>query len=197
LKRIAVVLFDGFETLDAAGPIEVFGQVQAEQIETECCSLYGGLIRSSQGFEVSTSCFKKAAGADAVLVPGGMGTRALALDAQYVAALKEFVEPAAYILTVCTGSALLARTGLLDGRQATSNKMAFSWAVSQGPDVDWQCRTRWAKDGRFYTSSGVSAGIDMALAFVADVFGNDAAEETARRIEYCWNNDSKNDPFAV
>ena len=97
---------------------------------------------------------------------------------------------------MCTGSALLARTGRLDGRPATSNKIAWDWVVQQGPRVRWQRRARWVDDGDVLTSSGVSAGMDMALALIARLNGHDMAVAAARNMEYIWNEDALNDPFS-
>ena len=98
--------------------------------------------------------------------------------------------------TVCTGSALLARTGLLDHRPATSNKLAWDWVVQQGPQVQWVRQARWVDDGDILTSSGVSAGIDMALSLIARLHGREMALTSARNMEYIWNEDAENDPFA-
>jgi transcriptional regulator GlxA family with amidase domain len=98
--------------------------------------------------------------------------------------------------TVCTGSALLARTGLLDGRPATSNKIAWDWGVQQGPRVKWMRQARWVDDGNIVTSSGVSAGIDMALGLIARLHGRDMALASARYMEYRWHEDAADDPFA-
>lgn len=114
----------------------------------------------------------------------------------FLASLATAARQAQYCLTVCTGSALLAKTGLLDGLQATSNKRSFAWVKAQRPQVQWQAQARWCVAGKFYTSSGISAGLDMALGFVADCCGEVKAEETARRIEYIWHKDSNADPFA-
>ena len=86
---------------------------------------------------------------------------------------------------------------MLDGRQATSNKRAWQWVTSLSAQVNWVKKARWCADGRFYTSSGVSAGTDMALAFIADRHGEATAEEIAQHIEYRWHNDAGDDPFAV
>jgi transcriptional regulator GlxA family with amidase domain len=99
------------------------------------------------------------------------------------------------VLTVCTGSALLARTGLLSGRRATSNKRAFDWVVEQDRGVLWKRKARWIRDDKYYTSSGVSAGIDMTLGFVGDRHGTETAERISKGIEYLWNRDSGYDPF--
>jgi transcriptional regulator GlxA family with amidase domain len=110
--------------------------------------------------------------------------------------LKEAAENACHVLTVCTGSALLASTGLLKNRRATSNKLAYDWVISQDSDVLWQRKARWTVDGKYYTSSGVSAGIDMAFGFLCDMHGEAAASEIAHRIEYVRNPDRKMDLFA-
>ncbi|PYN15793.1 MAG: hypothetical protein DME05_10615 [Candidatus Rokuibacteriota bacterium] len=98
--------------------------------------------------------------------------------------------------TVCTGSALLARTGLLDGRPATSNKIAWDWVTQQGPRVLWKRKARWVDDGDVLTSSGVSAGIDMALSLIARLHGREMALTSARNMEYVWHESPEDDPFA-
>jgi len=98
--------------------------------------------------------------------------------------------------TVCTGSALLARTGLMDGRPATSNKIAWDWVLKQGPRVLWKRKARWVDDGDLVTSSGVSAGIDMTLALIARLHGRDMAVSAARNMEYVWHESPEDDPFA-
>lgn len=99
------------------------------------------------------------------------------------------------VMSVCSGSALLAKAGLLDGRKATSNKRYFSIASDQGPKVNWIRQARWVDDGDRVTSSGVSAGIDMALAVVGRLYGTKTAETIADSCEYQWHRDADNDPF--
>ena len=101
-----------------------------------------------------------------------------------------------YLITVCTGSALVARSGVLDGRKATSNKRSWEFAISQRPNVDWVHKARWVKDGNIYTSSGVSAGIDAFFQLIEDVCGSQMADEVAGIQEYRREKDSLNDPFA-
>ena len=100
------------------------------------------------------------------------------------------------VMSVCTGAALLARAGLLDGRRATTNKRAFAWPVSQGPYVNWIRQARWIEDGKFVTSSGISAGIDMALAVIGRRYGGETAGDIAAAMEYEWHRDAHWDPFA-
>ena len=94
------------------------------------------------------------------------------------------------------GAALLARAGVLDDRRATTNKLAFDWVVSQGPRVTWVRKARWVEDGKFVTSSGVSAGIDMALAVVAKTVDAGTASQAARVMEYTRHTNPDDDPFA-
>ena len=193
-ERIGVVLFEAFETLDVFGPVEILGRFK-EAYTLQFVSLEGGLIRSSQGVNVMTERWKDVAPFDILLMPGGAGTRRLVDDKEMLGALKVGAEAARWVLTVCTGSAVLARTGLLDGRRATSNKRAFEWVTAQRSAVCWVRKARWVKDEKFYTSSGVSAGIDMALAFIGDRRGKEEAIRTAQEIEYVWQQEEKTDLF--
>jgi transcriptional regulator GlxA family with amidase domain len=194
-KKLNVILFEGFETLDAFGPVEVIGRIPENQYEIEHFSMKGGLIRSSHNVHVNTKPFTETA-PGCMLVPGGAGMRLLQSDAEFLECLKKIISCSEYVLSVCTGSVLLAAAKALDGRKATTNKMVFDNLTPLYPAVEWIRKARWVKDGKFYTSSGVTAGIDMALDFAADRHGLAAAEFTAKTIEHIWNKDSGNDPFA-
>jgi transcriptional regulator GlxA family with amidase domain len=97
---------------------------------------------------------------------------------------------------VCTGSAVLAAAGLLDGYRATSNKAAFAWVREQSGTVDWIAAARWVQDRDRWTSSGVAAGMDMAAALLADLFGTDVARGATTRAELEVREDPSWDPFA-
>ena len=205
IRRVAVVLFDGFTVLDAYGPVQAFAACRRNNPDGTRQRFYDvftlgmqpGLARSDQG--PATEVSYTLAGAppwDVLLVPGGQGTRKLVDDEAFVGWLRQASERSPITATVCTGAALLARTGLLDGRKATSNKLAWDWVLAQGPRVGWQRRARWVDDGNIVSSSGVSAGTDMALALVERLNGRDMAEIAARNMEYVWNQDATNDPFA-
>ena len=99
-------------------------------------------------------------------------------------------------MSVCSGSAILAKAGVLDGRRATSNKLFFSLATDQSANVTWLEQARWVEDGKFFTSSGVSAGTDMALGVIAKLYGRPHAERVAMMTEYEWQADSTRDPFS-
>ncbi len=191
---INFLLFDDFETLDVFGPVEILGRLQ--EYELHFVSINGGIVKSRQGTEIVTQSVNEMNSEGILVIPGGQGTRVLVNDLSYVEALYKTASCAKYCLAICTGSALLAKTGVLDGRKATSNKRAFDWVKSVNTNVDWVQKARWVVDGKFYTSSGVSAGMDMSLGFVADIVDIKTAEEIAYAIEYVWNSDKHNDSFA-
>lgn len=204
VRRVAVVLFDGFTALDAYGPIQAFGACRRLQPDGTHLRFYEistlgdepGLVRSGEGPATQVDhAFADARPWDILVVPGGFGTRAAVTNEVFLKRLAMASERSTITTTVCTGSALLARTGRLDGRPATSNKIAWDWVVKQGPRVLWRRHARWVDDGDLLTSSGVSAGTDMALALIARLNGRDMAVAAARNMEYVWNEDASNDPF--
>jgi len=167
LKRtIGVVLFPGFELLDVFGPLEMFGSAGGH-FDIRLVSEDGQNVASRQGpASVVEQAFGDAVRYDILLVPGGQGTRREVNNKTLLSWLKEQAERADYVASVCTGSALLAKAGVLDGVCATTNKMAFDWVTSQRSAVIWEKQARWVEDGKFFTSSGASAGIDMSLALI-------------------------------
>ena len=196
MQTLGAVIFPGFELLDLYGPLEMFGLLP-EQVEIRLVAETEAPIASGAGPRaVADDLFSAGRGYDLLLVPGGPGTRCEVSNETLLAWLRSQGEAASKVATVCTGSALLARTGLLDGRKATTNKAAFAWVTQQGPAVDWQARARWVEDGKYLTSSGVSAGTDMALALIARLWGRDTAEQVAVWAEYHWQSDPARDAFA-
>jgi transcriptional regulator GlxA family with amidase domain len=193
--QISAVLFPGFELLDVFGPLEMFGLLGG-RARLRLLAEDVGPVMSSAGIQAFAD-YRIEEGADILLVPGGIGTRQLVESPGFLERLRKVAGASEIVASVCTGSALLARAGLLDGKRATSNKLAFEWVVSQGPKVNWQRRARWVVDGSVWTSSGIAAGMDMSLAVIADRFDHATASEIARRAEYLWNESSEEDPFAV
>lgn len=133
------------------------------------------------------------------MVPGGAGTRNLNATQPHVDWLKTRVDDPEldYMMTVCTGTSILARTGKFAGKNATTNKAAFDWvkSVDGAEDVNWIAKARWVVDGNLWTSSGVSAGTDMTLAWIEHVYGKNESERI--RITMEWNAlNQTDDPFA-
>jgi len=196
-SSITVALFDGFELLDVFGPLEMFGRLP-DRFRISLAGPTAGVVTSAQGPQViADTSHVDAPPCDLVLVPGGIGTLRLVENGEFLAWLADWASSARYVTSVCTGSGVLAAAGLLDGFRATSNKRAFEWACAQGPNVNWIAEARWIEDRQRWTSSGVAAGIDMALALIGHLHGNEVASEMANAVEYDWHRDSSWDPFAA
>jgi len=197
-RTLGVLLFPGFELLDVFGPLEAFGVRPAkEHFETVLVAEHTGPVESAQGPKaVAELALDDPRRLDLILVPGGFGTRREVGNERLLDWIRRRAAEAERVLSVCTGAGLLARAGVLDGRRATSNKLAFQWVVEQGPRVEWVKQARWVEDGKLFTSSGVSAGIDMALAVIGGLGGIELAEQIAVFMEYDWHRDAAWDPFA-
>jgi transcriptional regulator GlxA family with amidase domain len=205
IRRVAVALFEGFTVLDVYGPVQAFASCRIVQPDGKRRPMFeifsmareAGQVKAGEGPATWAEwSFEKAPDYDILLIPGGFGSRAAVADRPFLEHLAEASRRARVTTTVCTGSALLARTGLLDGRPATSNKIAWDWVTQQGPRVLWKRKARWVDDGNVLTSSGVSAGIDMALSLIARLHGREMALTSARNMEYVWHESPDDDPFA-
>jgi transcriptional regulator GlxA family with amidase domain len=195
-KILGVVLFDGFELLDVFGPLEMFGNL-GDRLDVLLVAQEPGPVSSGQGPQaVAAHGFDDCPPLDLIMVPSGQ-VRAHLEDERLLQFLRQRAADAELTTTVCNGSHLLAATGLLDGRRATTNKMLFSQIAADRPNADWVPEARWVDDGDIVTASGVSAGMDMALHVVARLFGDEAAERLARGTEYEWHRDAAWDPFAA
>ena len=195
-KTLGALLYEGFELLDLFGPLEMFGNMQGA-VTVRTVADRAGLVRSAQGPRVQADHgLDDCPPLDLLLIPGGIGTREQVDNGPLVKWLRSRADELEVAMTVCTGTALLAQTGLLDGRRATTNKMFFAWPETTWPAVRWVREARWVEDGKFWTSSGVSAGIDMALAVVERLAGAQTAEMLATATEYEWHRDAAWDPFA-
>jgi putative intracellular protease/amidase len=194
-RTLGAILYERFELLDYYGPLEMFGSVGPE-LHIVTVAEKTGPIASVQGPKtVADYDFGNCPRLDLILLPGGFGTAEQLGNAALHAFLRDRAKAAEVTMSVCSGSAILAKAGLLDGRRATSNKQWFDLARMQSANVDWVTEARWVEDGPFATSSGVSAGTDMALAVIARLYGKAKADEIAEATEYEWHTDSTRDPF--
>ena len=136
-RTLAAVLFPNFELLDLAGPLEMFGNLQ-QQVKVVTVAQAAGPVASVQGVKVNADFnFAACPPAEFVLLPGGMGTFAEGSNGAMLEFLRRVCPAAEQVMTVCSGSALLARTGLLNRRRATTNKAYFAQCAAEGPNVDW------------------------------------------------------------
>ena len=196
MRTVGGLIFPGFELLDLYGPLEMFGLL-SDEFDLKLVSEHARPVRSNQQVSAFPDIeFNQDVFFDILLVPGGAGTRREVNNKSLIDWLASTSSRSKHVLSVCTGSALLAKAGLLDGRAATTNKAAFSWVCEQGPNVNWVREARWVEDDKFVTSSGVSAGIDMALGVISLLHGLETALKVATWSEYDWHRDKNWDPFA-
>ncbi len=194
--RLGAVLYNDFELLDAYGPLEMFGCL-GDELDIVVIAENKGPVKSSGGPQTLAEYdFSDAPELDLLLLPGGVGTVPELANEALLGFLRERCPKTSVNMSVCSGSALFAKAGLLDGLRATSNKMFFSLASSQSDQVDWVEQARWVDAGQYVTSSGVSAGTDMALAVIERLFGTERAQQVAAFTEYQWHTDADVDPFA-
>ncbi|KAL3664209.1 hypothetical protein V7S43_010538 [Phytophthora oleae] len=205
--NIGVIVFDGVVQQDYVGVTSYLEQLPSvcdQPVKFLTISLTSGLLRSrnsldfgmplyaTHGFEDVTEHI------DILVIPGGSpGRLVMQKHEAFMKFLKAVAETAAHVLTVCTGSAILATAGFLDNKRATTNKMAYQGVVEAHPKVQWVHKARWVQDGKIWTSSGVTAGMDMAHAFIAAMYGQDVAVTMARYMENVPNTDENDDPFAT
>ncbi len=186
-KTIGIVLYPGFEDLDAIGPKEVFGMFAMSsdgEWQVVMVSQGGEPVRSflSTTIEADLS-FGDCPQLDVLLVPGGIGMRSELNNEALIGFLRKQGAGADWVTSVCTGSFLLHRAGFLEGKRATTH-----WAViellRQESNVTVVDDERWVRDGNVITAAGVSAGIDMALYLVAELTNSDTAKRVQHMMEY-------------
>jgi len=198
---LGAILYPGFELLDMFGPLEMFTALPPEKLRVVMIAqekgpvTAGSMSNAPMPAVMADYDFDDAPPLDLLLLPGGVGTFTELSNPIMLAFLKTRAAVAQITASVCTGSALLAAAGLLDGRRATSNKQVFDMARVVSDQVDWIEAARWVDDGAVVTSSGVSAGMDMSLAIIARLFDQDTAEKIAAGAEYSWHQQADSDPF--
>lgn len=192
-----ILVFDGVEVLDFAGPFEVLSRARLEpgvaSRRTDDSAPFrvltvgrrAGPVTAVGGLVVHAARgFDDAPPLDLVVVPGGLGTRALLEDEEVLEWVRSTAARARGTASVCTGALVLARAGLLRDRSATTHWSALDLLAELDGTIRVRRDLRWVRDGAVTTSAGVTAGIDMALGLVALHCGEAVADETARYIEY-------------
>lgn len=219
VRSVAALIFDGLAPLDLFGPLQAFNLARVESAENNDHPyryLYDpiftlghtqGMVKIGHNHSIAIQADYAFADIpqlqyDILLIPGGFSTRRLVRNEDFIRGVRAACEKADIVASVCTGAGLLARTGLLDEKTATSNKKAWDWVVQQGTKVNWDCPKRWinlidpdTKKG-IITSAGVSAGTDMAIALIENLNGREVRKELLENIEYDWTNKPCEDNFA-
>lgn len=191
-RRIVIVAYPGVQALDVAGPYEVF--VTASRVVTadgtndlppsydvELVSPGGTLVHSESGLPLGTHPLPHPAGSiDTLVLPGGTGSRDARSDTALIDWVREAAATARRIVTVCSGAFLAAEAGLADGRTMTTHWARAQRLADDYPAVHVDPDPIYVRDGRLWSSAGVTAGIDLSLALVEDDLGTEVAQSVAR-----------------
>jgi len=191
VRTVDILLFDDVEVLDFAGPFEVFSTTRdgagASAFEVRTVALERGPVTARNGLSLNPAgVFRADDIADAVLVPGGFGTRRELHNEAMLDLVRQANAKARLLLSVCTGSLLLAKAGVLNGLSATTHFWALPELEALQAGVDIRPQARIVDNGRVITSAGISAGIDMAFHVVSKLLGVEAARTTATYMQYDW-----------
>ena len=183
-RRIALLIFPDFQLLDAAGPISAFeiaGRYVPGTYELSLVALEPGPVRSSSGVAMVAGPLPIGA-FDTVMVAGGEGTRPAALDPVLIAWVRQAAANARRTASVCSGAYVLAEAGLLNGRRATTHWERTADFTRRYPTVRLEPDRIYVRDGAIWSSAGITAGIDLALALIAEDLGEAVARRTAQQL---------------
>jgi putative intracellular protease/amidase len=214
-QTIGIFVFDGFEPIDVFGFVEAFsiarflgqdyGSSPPYPFETVLIARQLENVKSVNGPSVAPDWDIAQAlqqPLDVLMIPGGIGTRRLLENPANPNAVEELLDwvlamdkKVQIMASVCTGAAVLAKAGLLDGLPAATNHGAFGWVASYGPRVLWDNVSRWVDAGRYTTSAGVSAGTDLGFYLVSRLAGRAVAEIAVSAAEYDWHRDPQTPIF--
>ena len=185
-RTIAFLIYPNFQLLDAAGPIGAF-EMPAREMDPPPYALKviaktSGLVTSSSGVIMLAEAFGDPAAIDTLVVAGGQGTEAAARDRYTRDFVREVARTARRVTSVCSGAYILAAAGLLDGKRATTHWGRTLHFPTVFPKVKLEPDRIWVRDGQIWTSAGITAGIDLALALIADDLGETVARRTAQEL---------------
>lgn len=184
-RTVLLVLFPGFQILDVTGPVaafEIASRFAPDAYALKLAAMKAGLVASSSGVAMQAEALKSQAQIDTLIVSGGGGTGAAMQDAALIAALKRARKRVRRFASVCSGAFVLAQTGALDGRRATTHWRQAPRMAQMFPEVHVEPDCIFIRDGEVWTSAGVTAGIDLALAMIAEDLGEDVAANVAREM---------------
>jgi transcriptional regulator GlxA family with amidase domain len=182
---IGVLVFPDFQLLDAAGPISVFeiaSRLTGATPSIRTIAATPGPVRSSAGVELLARGLQPSAAISTLIVAGGTGVNAASKCDKTLGFLRAMAKRGVRIASVCSGAFILAEAGLLDGRRATTHWQRTRQFLSQYPKVKLEPDQIFVRDGDIWSSAGISAGIDLALAMVAEDLGDEVAKKAARQL---------------
>jgi transcriptional regulator GlxA family with amidase domain len=185
-RTIGFVLFPRLQILDAAGPIAAFeigGRFSATPFyDIRLFARKAGMVPTTSGIGLPAEGFAAAGTIDTLVVVGGDGVRAAAADPEVLEFVRRVAPNARRVASVCSGTFVLAAAGLLDGKRATTHWSRSAAFAKAYPQVRLEPDRIFVKDGKVWTSAGISAGIDLALAMVAEDLGEEVAKRTAQQL---------------
>jgi transcriptional regulator GlxA family with amidase domain len=182
---IGLLIFRDFQLMDASGPISVFEIARRQKHSVPRTGIFAvkaGAVRSSSGAEMYARSLRSANSLSTLIVAGGEGVESAAQCKTTIAFIQRMAKRGVRIASVCTGAYLLAEAGLLNGRYATTHWSRTRDFIGRYPRVKLQADRIFARDGDVWTSAGVTAGIDLALAMVAEDHGDEISQGTARQL---------------
>ena len=183
--RIGFLIFEGFQLLDASGPIaafEIAGRYRPGAYELTTLAKASGSVASSSGVSINAIGLERARALDTLVVAGGEGTRQAFRDPEILRFVQAAVTNARRVTSVCSGALILAEAGLLDGKRATTHWGRTAQFAALYPKVRLEPDRIFIRDGSIWTSAGITAGIDLALALIAEDLGEPVARQTARQL---------------
>jgi transcriptional regulator GlxA family with amidase domain len=190
-KHVAIVGFEDMMSLDLTGPLEAFtsARIESPSGRREPCykvtiaALGAKSFRSESGLRMTASCsLSSLRQVDTLIIPGGRSMRDPAINAKLADWISRSVREIRRVATVCTGAYGLAATGLLNGRRATTHWMFCRDLAARYPKIKVDANALYIRQGKFYTSAGVTAGIDLSLALIEEDFGPQVALAVAREL---------------
>jgi transcriptional regulator GlxA family with amidase domain len=182
---IGVLVYPDFQLLDAAGPISVFeiaARIAGVASSIKLLSAKPGPVRSSSGIEMIARGLTSSGALSTLIVAGGEGVDAEATRDKTLSFVRAVAKRGVRVASVCSGAFILAEAGLLDGRRATTHWRRTQQFLSAYPNVKLEPDRIFIRDGNIWSSAGISAGIDLALALMAEDFGDEVAQQTARQL---------------
>ena len=186
-KKAAILIFEGVQIIDYTGPYEVFGQ---SGMEVFTVAVKPEMISTAMGMKVTPHyTLENAPAAEVLLIPGG-GVANTQEDPNVIKWIQERAKQAEYVVSVCNGAYILAKTGLLDGLTATTFYDLLDGLPAIAPKVKVVRDRRYVDNGKFITTAGISSGIDGSLYVVSKLFGKARAQMAALNMEYDWKADS-------
>lgn len=225
-KNFGLIIFPGFQALDVFGPIDALNLLSSaggipmnlsilattlDPVSTKTHVPSFQISKFSESIVPTHTFDNPPSDLDVLIVPGGFGTSIPENMEPIITYIRKTYPSLKYILSICTGSGVLARAGVLDGKKATGNKSAWFEVTPFSKKTHWIKKARWVEDGNVWTAAGVSAGIDMTLAWMDTVYGVRDVEDmfslkgkkelfgeaVGRWMEYKRERDWRGDPFAA